>query len=38
MQLDAMRSVEAHAGQYVVLGLVHQGRQLEHLLPELVGT
>lgn len=37
MQLGAVLLREGHVGQHVVLGLVHQRRQLRHLWPDLVG-
>ena len=37
MQLGAMCRREVHVGENVVLGLVHEGRELRRLGPELVG-
>ena len=37
MQLGAMCRREAHVGEDVVLGFVHENCQLGHLGPELVG-
>ena len=37
MQLGAMCRREVHVGENVVLGLVHEGRELRCLGPELVG-
>ena len=37
MQLRAMLLRKAHTGENVVLGLVHQRRELRHLGPELIG-
>ena len=37
MQLGAVLRREAHVGEHIGLGLVHQGGELGHLGPELVG-
>jgi hypothetical protein len=37
VQLGSMLVGEGHVGQHIVFGLIHDGRQLRHLWPDLVG-